>query len=114
MFNLVETKVKMKTLHLVVDRHHFMRIVSEKRVDWRKVKPYYAQRLEDKQYDRVCFRNGYHKDAPRATYEYKGYKQHKELYMIFVSQCINLNAAAEHLIDKAVSDMFANAVNDMA
>lgn len=104
----------LKTLHLIVDRPHFERIVSEKRTDWRKIKPFYTQRLEGKQYERISFRNGYRKDSPRVVYKFKGYETYKDLYMLFLGDLVSMNDAAEKRIDQIVSAMFENSVNDIA
>jgi hypothetical protein len=60
------------TLHLTLKRHWFDMIESgEKKEEYREVKPYWDTRLT-KQYDRICFRNGYHPASPMMIVECLG------------------------------------------
>ena len=56
----------MKTLFLTVKKEWFDKIVSgEKIVEYREAKPYWISRLLDRTFDKVVFRNGYGKNAPK-------------------------------------------------
>ena len=60
----------MRVLHLTLKRKWFDMILSgEKKEEYREIKPYWHRRLLTKEFDVICFRNGYAKDAPRFTVE---------------------------------------------
>jgi len=79
----------MKTLHLTLKKKWFDMILSgEKKEEYREVKPYWIDRIstefshshdadgeefdfKPKDYDQISFRNGYQKDAPEMTVEFK-------------------------------------------
>jgi len=86
----------MKTLRLTIKKQWFGMILSgEKKEEYREIKPFFISRLCEplpmsiisggnlrdnhtgqnfkfKHYDAVEFINGYSKDAPRTTFEFKG------------------------------------------
>jgi len=60
---------------------------GEKKVEYREIKPYWKKRLFDEngegiKYDFIIFRNGYSKDAPKMTVEFKGVRVGPEYYEI--------------------------------
>jgi hypothetical protein len=69
-----DNRILGKVLHLNVKKKWFDMIASgEKTEEYREIKPHWIKRLKDhsltdpkafQEYDFVCFRNGYHKDAP--------------------------------------------------
>jgi hypothetical protein len=64
-----------KTLKIIIKRKWFCDILSGvKTEEYREVKPFWVDRLIDKEYDFIEFINGYSADAPRAVYKYGGYK----------------------------------------
>ncbi len=75
---------KSKTLFLTLQKEFFDQIKSgSKKFEYREYKKYWIQRLMNadgtfKRYDFVLFRNGYHKNAPQMTVEFKGIKIIKE------------------------------------
>jgi len=65
----------MKILHLTLKRKWFDKILcGEKKEEYREIKPYWDVRLK-KQYDAVCFKNGYSKDSPSFLIELKSIKK---------------------------------------
>jgi len=63
----------MKILHLTLKKQWFDMIANGmKKEEYREMKPYWHKRLLNREYDLICFRNGYAKDAPRVTVEFKG------------------------------------------
>lgn len=64
----------MKILHMTLHRIWFDQILNgEKKEEYRQIKDYWVKRLA-KDYDVICFKNGYSKDAREITIEYNGYK----------------------------------------
>ena len=62
-----------RILHLTLKKRWFDLITAGiKREEYREMKPYWATRLIGKDYDVIRFRNGYAKDSPTVTVEYKG------------------------------------------
>lgn len=62
----------MKTLHLTLKKKWFDMIVfGEKKEEYREFKPYWHRRLANREYDQVKFRNGYSKNSPTITVEFK-------------------------------------------
>lgn len=58
----------MKILHLTLKKKWFDMIASgEKTEEYRDIKPYWNSRL-NKDYDAVCFKNGYGKNVPKMTF----------------------------------------------
>lgn len=63
-----------KTLHIVIKRKYFDQIVSgTKTQEFRLVKPYWVNKLVDKDYTHIIFQAGYRSDAPRYRCAYNGY-----------------------------------------
>lgn len=78
----------MKILHLTLKKKWFDMIASgEKTEEYREIKPYWIRRFlnydldidrrfvfcdQETVYDVIEFKNGYAKDSPRITVEYKG------------------------------------------
>jgi hypothetical protein len=64
----------MRILHMTIKKKWFDQIAAGvKPEEFREIKPYWAKRLEGKQYDRIIFRNGYSLDSPSMAVEYHGY-----------------------------------------
>lgn len=64
-----------RILHLTLHRQWFDAIASgEKREEYREIKPYWAKRIDGREYDEIHFRNGYARNAPFMRVEYKGYR----------------------------------------
>ena len=60
-------------LHLTLKKKWFDMIASGvKKEEYREMKPYWHKRLRNKSYDVIRFRNGYAKNSPTLTVEYKG------------------------------------------
>lgn len=63
----------MKTLHMTLIRKWFDQIANgTKTEEYREIKQYWIDRLVNKNYDVIVFRNGYASNAPTMTIEYKG------------------------------------------
>jgi len=63
----------MNILHLTLEKQWFDMIASGvKREEYREMKPYWNKRLmcNKKQYDKILFRNGYSRNAPRLLIEF--------------------------------------------
>ena len=55
----------MKILHLTLHRKYYDEILSGiKTIEFRKIKPYWERRLDNRKYDYIHFVNGYGKDKP--------------------------------------------------
>jgi hypothetical protein len=71
---------KSKTLYLTLRKDPFDQIKNgEKTSEFREYKKHWIQKLMNKDgsfrsYDFVLFKNGYHKNAPQITVEFKGIK----------------------------------------
>jgi hypothetical protein len=64
----------MKTLKLTLKRKWFDMIASGvKREEYRLPSEWILSRLQDKQYDAVCFRNGYSAASPTCTCIFDGW-----------------------------------------
>jgi hypothetical protein len=64
-------------LHLNLHREFFAAIAAErKRIEYRKQSSYWRERLEDRKYDAILFRNGYAKDAPEMLVEFRGLRRY--------------------------------------
>ncbi|PTN05627.1 hypothetical protein C8N47_12647 [Mangrovibacterium marinum] len=67
-----------KTLYLTIKKEYFDQIErGEKESEFREFKRHWIQKLMNangtfKHYDLILFRNGYHKNAPQITVEFKG------------------------------------------
>lgn len=62
-----------RILHLTLKKKWFDMIASGvKKEEYREMKPYWHTRLTGRGYDVIRFRNGYAKDSPTLTVEYKG------------------------------------------
>lgn len=62
----------MKVLHLTLKKQWFDMILSgEKKEEYREIKDYWTNRLKDKDFDFISFRNGYSKNAPTMLVELK-------------------------------------------
>jgi len=75
---------KPKTLYLTLKKEFFDQIKKgDKTSEFREYKKHWIQKLMNadgsfKTYDFVLFKNGYHKNAPQMTVEFKGIKIIKE------------------------------------
>lgn len=60
-----------KVLHLTIKKKWFDMILSgDKTEEYREIKEYWNKRLIDREYDFICFRNGYSKDSPVMLVEF--------------------------------------------
>lgn len=84
-----------KILYLTLKRKWFDLIAKgEKRIEYREVKPYWTQRLLDKDgiikaFDEIHFRNGYGKNAPLLKTEWWGMVENDGMYNILIGDVIN-------------------------
>jgi hypothetical protein len=63
-------------LHLNLRREHFANIAAKtKRIEYRERTPYWKQRLENRDYKSIQFRNGYATLAPKMLVEFCGVKK---------------------------------------
>ncbi len=61
-----------KVLNLTLTKKWFDLIVSgRKRIEYREYKPYWISRIDGKDFDEICFKNGYGKNAPYLRVELK-------------------------------------------
>ncbi len=59
-----------RILYLTLKKQWFNLINSGfKTEEYREIKPYWEKRFDNKTYDVVEFRNGYHKDAPKMSFK---------------------------------------------
>jgi hypothetical protein len=78
-------------LHLTLRREFFAAIAAgKKRTEYRKVKPYWRKRLEDRDYDVVMFRNGYARDAPDMLVEFRGVRRDGADYAIRLGRILRI------------------------
>jgi hypothetical protein len=74
---------KKSILSLTLHRQYFEEIATgRKDKEYRKRKPYWKKRLEDRDYDLIRFRNGYAKDAPEMLVEFRGVRRSGRVYVI--------------------------------
>lgn len=63
-------------LHLNLHREFFAAIAAKtKRIEYRARTPYWRQRLENRKYKYIQFRNGYATLAPEMLVEFRGVKK---------------------------------------
>jgi hypothetical protein len=63
----------MKILHMTIMRRWFDQIAAgTKKEEYREFKDYWFDRLVEREYDVIVFRNGYSANAPVMTIEYGG------------------------------------------
>lgn len=91
----------MSTLKLTLKKQWFDMISRGiKKEEYRQIKPYFQVRLENKEYDRVIFINGYNRNSPRVTLEYLGYRigegkkewgaiENEKYYIIMLGEIVN-------------------------
>jgi hypothetical protein len=73
----------MKILHLTLRQRWFNRVYCEtKPEEYRELKPYWIKRLDGRNYDCVCFRNGYGLDKPEVVLELKAIRIGRGKYML--------------------------------
>lgn len=73
----------MKILHLNLKKEYYDQIVAGiKTTEYRELKNYWTKRLVNKNYDLICFKNGYSKNAPKFHIQYKGYTIEKRNFEI--------------------------------
>ena len=83
-----------RILYLTLKKQWFDLIKSgEKRIEYRKVKPYWTKRLLDKDgiirdWDEIHFRNGYGPDAPLVKTEWWGMIEWEGNYEILIGDII--------------------------
>lgn len=67
-----------KVLHMTLIRKWFDQIAAGIKIEeYRELKDYWTNRLQDKQYDVIIFRNGYAPNAPTMKVEYRGFIKKK-------------------------------------
>jgi hypothetical protein len=67
---------KKSVLHLNLKREYFAEIASKKkRTEFRAYTPYWKSRLASRDYDVICFRNGYSKKAPEMLVQFLGVRR---------------------------------------
>lgn len=61
----------MRILHMTLHRKWFDQIAAgTKKEEYREIKPYREKKLS-KQWDAICFKNGYHSGCPEMIVEFK-------------------------------------------
>ena len=79
------------TLNLTLYRRWFNQIAAGiKRIEYREIKPYWTQRIENKQYSEIHFRNGYGKHRPFMRVEYLGYTIHGKYYCLMLGDVLEI------------------------
>jgi hypothetical protein len=69
----IDRAAKPRVLHLTLKKKWFDMIADGiKDEEYREIKDYWVNRLENKGYDVIQFKNGYSKDARKMTVELKG------------------------------------------
>lgn len=64
-------------LHLNLVRKYFAQIAARtKRIEYRDCSPYWRQRLENRHYKVIQFRNGYATKAPEMLVEFRGLRRY--------------------------------------
>ncbi len=82
----------MTTLKIVIKAQYFDQIASgDKTIEYREVTPFWTSRLFDengkrRDYDRIEFINGYHKDARRMITGFDGFSTRNNQYLIRVGK----------------------------
>jgi hypothetical protein len=67
---------KQAILHLNLKRMYFDAIANKKkRTEYRAYTPYWKSRLLEREYDLICFRNGYSKKAPQMMVQFLGVRR---------------------------------------
>jgi hypothetical protein len=63
-----------KALYMTLTRRWFNQIAQgRKKMEFRRMTPFWEKRLRGRQYDEVHFRNGYEPDSPFMRVEYLGF-----------------------------------------
>ena len=79
------------TLRLTLHKKWFDEIASgEKRIEYRENKPYWNTRLDGKEFEAVCFKNGYSSKAPMMIIECKQIIKFADLYHIHLGEILQL------------------------
>ena len=58
--------------------------------EYRIKKPYWIKRLRERQYDRVYFKNGYHRDAQFMEVECRGIEETEDVFIIKLGKIISV------------------------
>src|SRR5205814_1095946 len=61
-----------------------------KRVEYRKRSPYWKERLENRNYDVITFRNGYATKAPEMFVEFRGLRKRRRQYQILLGRVLQI------------------------
>ena len=82
---------KKSILPLTLHRQFFDEIaIGKKTKEYRERKRYWKNRLEDRDYDLIRFRNGYAKDAPEMLVEFRGVRRSGRVYVIKLGRVLNI------------------------
>jgi len=89
-------------LHLNLHREFFAAIVAKtKRIEYRDQTPYWKQRLENRHYDVIQFRNGYATKAPEMLVEFRGLRRYgvrrKAYYAIQLGRILKIRRWSSRL-----------------
>jgi ASC-1-like (ASCH) protein len=82
-------------LQLNLYREYFAAIAAgKKRIEYRNQTDYWRRRLEGRDYEKICFRNGYATNAPEMLVEYRGLRRygkgHKARYAILLGRVLKV------------------------
>jgi len=81
----------MANLSLTLHKKWFDRIAAGRKThEFREAKPYWAKRLDGRQYSEIHFRNGYSKDAPFMRVEFLGCRLRGCLYVIKLGRVLEV------------------------
>jgi hypothetical protein len=78
-------------LHLNLHRRFFADIAAgTKRIEYRERTPYWKERLENRDYDVIQFRNGYATKAPEMLVEFRGLRKRRREYQILLGRVLRI------------------------
>jgi len=76
-----------EALYLSLYREFYDQIeCGEKVKEYRDRSPFWDSRLENTDYERVVFRNGYHKDARKMSWSIKKITKTKDMWVIHLGE----------------------------
>ena len=79
------------TLHLNLKRRRFYDIaVGAKQIEYRARTRYWKNRLEDRDYDVIKFRNGYAANAPEMLVKFRGLRKRRRKYEILLGRVLQV------------------------
>jgi hypothetical protein len=78
-------------LELTLRRKYFAEVAAGiKKTEYREAKQYWKSRLEGRSCDVVRFRNGYTKNAPEVTVQFRGVRRQGKEYAIRLGKILNI------------------------